>query len=99
LAVKRPACCWRCASWKRPATKKIKDCVCAPDSYFIGSDVFYTFLSINNLVHWNDQKYKSEAEMRAEYPQIVRDFEASEFPARFPGRSLGACWSGSASAR
>jgi len=64
---------------------EIKECVSAPDSYFIGSDVFYTFLSINNLVHWNDQKYKTEAEMRAEYPQIVRDFEASEFSLDFLG--------------
>lgn len=64
---------------------EIKEFVRAPDSYFIGSDVFYTFLSINNLVHWNDQKYKDEAEMRAEYPLIVRDFEASEFPMDFLG--------------
>ncbi len=63
----------------------IKGCINAPDSFFIGSDVFYTFLSINNLVHWNDQKYKSETEMRAEYPQIVRDFESSEFPLDFLG--------------
>jgi hypothetical protein len=65
--------------------ENIKECICSPDSFFIGSDVFYTFLSINNLVHWNDQKYKIEAEMRAEYPQIVRDFEASEFPLDFLG--------------
>ena len=39
----------------------IKECICAPDSYFIGSDVFYTFMSINNLVHWNDQKYKERS--------------------------------------
>lgn len=65
--------------------EEINECVRAPDSYFIGSDVFYTFLSINNLVHWNDQKYKSEAEMRADYPQIVRDFEAGEFPLDFLG--------------
>lgn len=63
--------------------------VCAPDSYFIGSDVFYTFMSINNLVHWNDQKYKSEPEMRADYPQIVRDFESSEFPLDFLGDLSG----------
>lgn len=64
---------------------EIKSCISVPDSYFIGSDVFYTFLSINNLVHWNDQKYKEEAEMRADYPQIVRDFESSEFPLDFLG--------------
>lgn len=67
----------------------IKECICSPDSFFIGSDVFYTFLSINNLVHWNDQKYKDEVEMRAEYPQIVRDFEASEFPLDFLGDLSG----------
>jgi hypothetical protein len=51
-----------------------------PESYFVGSDLFYEFMSINNLVHWNDQKYKSEEQMRADYPQIVKDFEASSFP-------------------
>jgi hypothetical protein len=61
----------------------VRSCIAAPDSYFIGSDIFYTFMSINNLVHWNDQKYKSEAEMRADYPQILRDFEGSEFPQDF----------------
>jgi hypothetical protein len=69
--------------------QEIKDCICAPDSYFIGSDVFYTFMSINNLVHWNDQKYKSEAEMRADYPQILRDYESSEFPLDFLGDLSG----------
>lgn len=69
--------------------EEIKECICAPESFFIGSDVFYTFLSINNLVHWNDQKYKDEVEMRAEYPQIVRDFEASEFPLDFLGDLSG----------
>jgi hypothetical protein len=54
--------------------------VSTPDSYFIGSDLFYEFMSINNLVHWNDQKYKTEEQMRADYPQIVKDFEASLFP-------------------
>jgi len=63
--------------------KDIVDHIHTPDSYFIGSDVFYTFLSLNNLVHWNDQKYKTEAEMRAEYPQILRDFDESEFPLDF----------------
>ncbi|HVN54848.1 MAG TPA: PEP/pyruvate-binding domain-containing protein [Anaerolineaceae bacterium] len=51
-----------------------------PDSYFLGSDLLYTFMSMNNLVHWNDQKYKPEEQMRAEYPDIQRDFEAGEFP-------------------
>lgn len=63
--------------------EELKDCVCTPDSYFIGSDVFYIFMAINNLVHWNDQKYKNETEMRADYPRILHDFESSEFPLDF----------------
>jgi hypothetical protein len=31
-------------------------------------------------VHWNDQKYKEEEQMRADYPQILADFEQGEFP-------------------
>ena len=63
----------------------VKECLSTPDSYFIGSDVFYTFMAINNLFHWGDQKYKSEAEMRAEAPNLAKDFEASEFPLDFLG--------------
>jgi len=54
-------------------------CLTTPESYFIGSDVFYTFMSINNLFSWNDQKYKTETEMRADYPKIVKDFQDGEF--------------------
>ena len=50
------------------------------ESYYLGSDVLYSFMAINNLVHWNDQKYKDETEMREEYPLIVKDFEAGVFP-------------------
>jgi hypothetical protein len=62
------------------ADEQLKARLHTPESFFIGSDEMYTLMSINNLVHWNDQKYKEEKEMRAEYPQIVTDFEASEFP-------------------
>jgi hypothetical protein len=50
-----------------------------PESYFLGADVTYAFMAMNNLMHWNDQKYKTEANIRAEYPQIVRDFLAGKF--------------------
>ncbi len=62
------------------ADPNLMACLKTPESYFVGSDEMYTLMSINNLMHWNDQKYKEEHEMRAEYPQIVSDFEASEFP-------------------
>jgi hypothetical protein len=52
----------------------------APESYYVGADMIYTFMAINNLVHWNDQKYKSEEQMRDEFPQIQKEFEAGQFP-------------------
>ncbi|NPV55197.1 MAG: hypothetical protein HPY76_00790 [Anaerolineae bacterium] len=51
-----------------------------PESYYVGSHEFYTFMTINNLTHWIDQKYKTEEEMRADYPTIVNEFEAGKFP-------------------
>jgi hypothetical protein len=51
-----------------------------PESYYMGSDLLYTFISVNNLHHWNDQKYKPEDEMRRDYPKIIEDYAASEFP-------------------
>ncbi len=51
-----------------------------PESFYIGSDEMYTFLAINNLIVWNDQKYKTEEEMRAEYPLIEKDFHKGSFP-------------------
>jgi hypothetical protein len=51
-----------------------------PESFYIGSDELYTFLAINNLIGWNDQKYKTEEEMRAEYPLIEKDFHKGSFP-------------------
>jgi hypothetical protein len=46
----------------------------------VGSNEIYTFMSINNLIHWNDQKYKSEEQMRDDYPLIVDEFLQGDFP-------------------
>ena len=51
-----------------------------PLSYFLASDLYYVFLATNNLIHWSDQKYKSEARMRSDYPRIVREFVKGIFP-------------------
>lgn len=54
--------------------------ISTPESYFVASDEMYTFMSINNLIRWNDQKYKTEAEMRTEYPAIMEEFKRGAFP-------------------
>jgi hypothetical protein len=51
-----------------------------PEYYFIGSNEMYSFMSLNNLEHWNDQKYKDEDQMRADYPQIEQEYLAGQFP-------------------
>lgn len=62
------------------ADKEITSHISIPDSYFLGADVMYTFMSANNLMHWNDQKYRSEDQIRAEYPQIMEEYLQGEFP-------------------
>jgi hypothetical protein len=62
------------------AENEIKDSLRIPISYFIGSDVMYSFMAVNGLLHWGDQKYKTEEQIRTEYPQIMKDYLAGEFP-------------------
>ena len=62
------------------APPDVREAVRIPVSFFLASDLFYVFMANNGLVHWSDQKYKPEAEMRSEYPQIVRDFVNGKFP-------------------
>lgn len=62
------------------ASDELNERLSIPESYFIGADVTYTFMAVNNLMGWNDQKYKSEQDIRKDYPHIVRDFTAGKFP-------------------
>lgn len=50
-----------------------------PRSYFIGADVFYDFLALNDLEYVN-QKYKSEEQIRQEYPSIQEKYACGRFP-------------------
>ncbi|WP_374688824.1 PEP/pyruvate-binding domain-containing protein [Promineifilum sp.] len=55
--------------------------IAIPDSYFIGTEVIYDFRLANGLEHWMNQKYRSLAEIREEYPKIVEAHLAGEMPA------------------
>jgi hypothetical protein len=55
-------------------------CIQVPESYFLGSDLIYIFMAMNGLLYWNDQKYRAEAQIWADYPQIVDEFQAGRFP-------------------
>ena len=65
---------------KETAPLEIRDSFKIPTSYYLGSDVFYNFLAINGLMHWNDQKYKTEEQMRADYPALREEFSKGQLP-------------------
>ena len=50
-----------------------------PRSYFVGANVFYDFMAINN-VEFVAQKYKSADQIRAEYPGIQEKYTKARFP-------------------
>jgi hypothetical protein len=62
------------------ADEEVRSHLSIPVSYFLGADLTYLFMTLNNLLHWGDQKYKDEDQIRAEFPQIQRDFLTGEFP-------------------
>ncbi len=62
------------------APAEVQEMLRIPTSYFLASDMFYAFMAANGLIHWSDQKYKSEARMRSDYPRIVKDFVRGTFP-------------------
>jgi hypothetical protein len=62
------------------APAELRDNLRIPVSYFLASDLYYVFIANNSLQHWSDQKYKTEAQMRSEYPHIVHDFVSGKFP-------------------
>ncbi len=66
---------------RQAGDEDFKHVVRIPGSYFLGSDLMYTFMTMNGFLHWNDQKYKSEPEIRADFPTICEEYLKGEFPA------------------
>jgi hypothetical protein len=60
--------------------KDIVENVTIPESYFLGADVMYAFMANNGLMHWGDQKYKEEEQIRTQYSQIESEYAAGTFP-------------------
>lgn len=51
-----------------------------PDSYYIGADVFYDFLLINNFTRFMNQKYRTSEEITKDYPIIQQSYTQGHFP-------------------
>jgi len=60
--------------------EEIRSTLRLPESYFIGADMTYGFMSVNDLMSWGDQKYKTENQIRSEYPRLQEEFIAGVFP-------------------
>ncbi len=58
----------------------LKSRVVLPESYFIGADVFYDFIALNDLHYLNDQKYKPRGEIEADYSHVREVFAEGHFP-------------------
>jgi len=58
----------------------IKSHLAIPESYFIGADVFYDFLSLNRLHDTLNQKYKTREQIEADYPAIREAYIGGRFP-------------------
>jgi hypothetical protein len=62
------------------AEEEVRSRLYIPESYYMGSDLIYIFMSANGLSHWNEQKYKPQEQIHAEYARIQKEFTAGEFP-------------------
>jgi hypothetical protein len=51
-----------------------------PQSYFVGADVIYEFLALNNLLDYLNQKYKSLEQIEADYPAIQAAYAKGKYP-------------------
>ncbi len=60
--------------------EELQPCINKPEYYFIGSNEMYSFFAMNDLETWNDQKYKTEEQMRQDYPRIEEEFIEGQFP-------------------
>jgi hypothetical protein len=62
------------------ADEAVKSRLRTPESFFMGSELIYIFMSMNGLMYWNDQKYKPEDQIYEEYPIIQEEFQSGNFP-------------------
>ena len=58
---------------------EILEQIILPRSYFLGADIFYDFMAINDLEFMN-QKYKSPEQIQADHPEIQSKYARARFP-------------------
>lgn len=66
---------------RKSADAELQPYLHVPPSWFLGADVFYQFSQLNGLLRFANQKYRTEEEIRADYPSIEGVFLDGQFPA------------------
>jgi len=51
-----------------------------PETYFVGADVSYEFLQVNDLVKYLNQKYKGMDQIEGDYPEVQAAYAQGRFP-------------------
>lgn len=59
---------------RQSAPHELQEQLRFPRSWFLAADVFYQFLQFNSLLDHANQKYRSESEIREDYPRIQARF-------------------------
>ncbi|MFC1543087.1 PEP/pyruvate-binding domain-containing protein, partial [Candidatus Neomarinimicrobiota bacterium] len=59
---------------------KYSNLIRIPESYYLRTDVFEDFLTLNGLTKYQHQKYKTTDEIRNEFPAIQDVFRNGQFP-------------------
>ena len=54
--------------------------VVIPESYFVGTDVFYEFMATNRIEYYVSQKYKDIALITSEYTDLQEAYQGGRFP-------------------
>lgn len=58
----------------------LREYLTIPETYYIGSDVYYHFKTINDLEYTISQKYRTRDEIEQEYPRMREVYMAGRFP-------------------
>ncbi len=51
-----------------------------PETYFVGADVSYDFMAMNDLVGYLNQKYKPADQIEKDYPELQAAYARGRFP-------------------
>jgi len=51
-----------------------------PETFFVGSDIYYAFKAANNLEYTVSVKYRSQEEIERDYPKFLAEYRDGQFP-------------------